>query len=41
MAFEGHIVLVGPMGVGKTSVAEMIAEELKIEREHYQFVNKK
>lgn len=30
-AFNGHIVLVGPSGVGKTSVAEMISERLKID----------
>jgi shikimate kinase len=32
LAFDGHIVLVGPIGVGKTPVAEMVAERLSIER---------
>lgn len=30
-AFDGHIVLVGPMGVGKTPIAEMVAERLSID----------
>jgi shikimate kinase len=30
MSFEGHIILIGPIGAGKTPVAEMIAADLKI-----------
>src|SRR5687767_8684259 len=29
--FRGHLALVGPIGVGKTPVAEMIADRLKID----------
>lgn len=30
MTFQGHIVLIGPMGVGKTTVAELISARLGI-----------
>ena len=29
--FKGHIVLIGPIGSGKTTIAEIVAEKLGIE----------